>query len=341
MSGQVLQNKIGVLYVLENDQKSMRALSLAQYIPEIYIQFVGQLSADQVPKWLKEVPTCVTLSDRKVHVGTESLDLLGELFKVKQMTVVNSVPTTMPNYTQSSAIPTQQFGYPSPTTLQSAPPSTQFAYPPPPPVSYNPYTQPQQQTQQFQERKFMQQQQPTSRMPSMPAQGRLNEAMTNAGGGGMGGMGNYAMGPGGGGGNYAGMMGGGGGGNGMMGGGGGNGMMGGGGGGGYGMGGYGMGGGSGGYEPPGPPLVDPGMAKSSPPTLNSSSGGGSGGGSGNYGCSLDAAFAPLTEETQQVTDPRYVKGGKVDQRDIEFYTRLREQSGKIPTTNSNTPMVQQ
>ena len=150
MSGQVLQNKIGVLYVLENDQKSMRALSLAQYIPEIYIQFVGQLSADQVPKWLKEVPTCVTLSDRKVHVGTESLDLLGELFKVKQMTVVNSVPTamptTMPNYTQSSAIPTQQFGYPSPTTLQSAPPSTQFAYPPPPPVSYNPYTQPQQQT---------------------------------------------------------------------------------------------------------------------------------------------------------------------------------------------------
>lgn len=79
-----LQQKIGVLYVLDNDAKSHRALALAQGLPEIYVQSVGLLAADQVPPWLKEVPTCVTLEDRKIHVGTEALELLSLLWHRKQ-----------------------------------------------------------------------------------------------------------------------------------------------------------------------------------------------------------------------------------------------------------------
>ena len=50
-------------------------------------------------------------------------------------------------------------------------------------------------------------------------------------------------------------------------------------------------------------------------------------GTGQYGCSLDMAFASTEESPaeQQLNG----KAGKVDQRDIDSYVRLREQSGKL------------
>ena len=50
-------------------------------------------------------------------------------------------------------------------------------------------------------------------------------------------------------------------------------------------------------------------------------------GSGNYGCSLDAAFAPTEEIQEQQSDSRLSKAGKIDQNDIESYLRMREKTG--------------
>jgi hypothetical protein len=63
-------------------------------------------------------------------------------------------------------------------------------------------------------------------------------------------------------------------------------------------------------------------------------------GTGQYGCSLDMAFSPIEESqpAESTTDPRFSKGGKVDQRDVDSYLRLREQSGKIQSTHA---MIQQ
>ena len=56
-------------------------------------------------------------------------------------------------------------------------------------------------------------------------------------------------------------------------------------------------------------------------------------GTGQFGCSLDVAFMPSEEPDMQgagaASDQRYSGDGKVNQRDIDMYTRLREQSGKI------------
>ena len=92
-----LNGKVGVLYVLENDAKSHRALSIAQFLPEIYIQYVGLLSEDKIPPWLKEVPTCVTLVDRKLHTGTEALELLSSMHAVRQQQMAaQQAPQTQP-----------------------------------------------------------------------------------------------------------------------------------------------------------------------------------------------------------------------------------------------------
>ena len=50
-------------------------------------------------------------------------------------------------------------------------------------------------------------------------------------------------------------------------------------------------------------------------------------GTGNYGCSLDAAFAPVEDVQEQPTDSRLLKSGKIDQNDIESYMRMREKTG--------------
>ena len=123
-----LQGKVGVLYVLENDAKSHRALSIAQFLPEIYIQYVGLLSEDKIPPWLKEVPTCVTLSDRKLHTGTDALELLGSLHAIRQQ---QPPPQYPPQQQPPPQYPPQQ-----PGTLRgqelARPPSTQQRFPPTP-----------------------------------------------------------------------------------------------------------------------------------------------------------------------------------------------------------------
>ena len=101
-----LQNKVAVLYVLENDAKSAQAIAIAQAIPEIYIQYVGLLSADQVPPWLKEVPTCVTIADRNVHTGTKAFELLMALWNAR-----NVPKQPMPSQ-QQGQYPPQQGQYP-------------------------------------------------------------------------------------------------------------------------------------------------------------------------------------------------------------------------------------
>lgn len=79
-----LQGKTAVLYVLEDDEKSKRALAFAQHIPDLYVQYVGLLSPEQVPKWLQEVPTCVTLSDRQIKAGTKALEFLSQMLTIRQ-----------------------------------------------------------------------------------------------------------------------------------------------------------------------------------------------------------------------------------------------------------------
>ena len=140
-----LQQKVGVLYVLDNDAKSHRALAIAQALPEIYVQPVGLLAAEQVPPWLKEVPTCVTLEDRKIHVGTEALELLTLLWNRRQQQSMpppppaqsHSYPPQYPPQQQQQpgarpppAYPQQPGGrgYPPPPARGGPPPSQ---YPPP------------------------------------------------------------------------------------------------------------------------------------------------------------------------------------------------------------------
>lgn len=100
-----LHNKVGVLYVLENDVKSYRALELAQTLPEIYVQYVGLLSAEQIPPWLKEVPTCVTLQDRRVHTGTEALQLLSALWQQRHRAAAAAGPQSPPTHAPPLSLP--------------------------------------------------------------------------------------------------------------------------------------------------------------------------------------------------------------------------------------------
>jgi hypothetical protein len=119
----VLSGKIGVLYVIENDQKSQRAVSIAQYLPEIHIQYVGLLSADKIPPWLKEAPTCVTLSDKKLFVGTEALELLTMIYNTKQQKLQQSQQQQFQPPTQPQQQPYQRGGE---TDNRRLPPPTQY-----------------------------------------------------------------------------------------------------------------------------------------------------------------------------------------------------------------------
>lgn len=247
-----LQDKFGVLYVLENNEPSAKALQLAQALPEIYIQYVSLLSVDQVPKWLKEVPTCVVLSNRKVLPGSEALKLLSDLYTTKQQ--------QMMQHKQMPPLSHQQGPYPTYT-----PPPQQGSYP--------------NQMQSVQPMPYPTQLQST-RMPQMPEQSRMQvqQVMQRQ-------MNPQQM------------------------------MM-----------------------PPQqmPPRMMPGGNGMPPPqqiydpesepvkaSIQPASG------TGQYGCSLSSAFSSNEEPVPPQEDPRFGQGGKVDQRDIESYLRVREQSGKI------------
>ena len=219
---QSLQNKFAVLYVLEKDVKSHRAVSIAQALPEIYIQYVGLLSAEQIPTWLTEVPTCVTLSDRKIHTGTEALELLTMVWNARQQqqqqhqVQAQQMSTAYPQQRGERAIPVN--ANVSGRPLSSVPQVAQSMF-----QQSNRIPQVQQQQ--------LQQQQPSSD----PGSGFVKTSIQPASG------------------------------------------------------------------------------------------------TGQYGCSLDAAFAPPEEEQSSSTqqDNQQLSGGKVNQRDIDSYIRLREKSGQV------------
>jgi hypothetical protein len=259
-----LQDKFGVLYVLENNEPSSKALQMAQALPEIYVQYVSLLSVDQVPKWLKEVPTCVVLSNRKVLPGSEALKLLADLYTTKQQQLMQ--------YKQM-APPPQSGPYPSYPPPQSGPyPS----YPPPQSGPYQavqpmPYPTQLQSTRmpQMPEQSRMQVQQamprqmnPQQLMPQqMNPQQQMQQRMMAQGNG----MPQQGM-----------------------------------------------------SQPMYDPESEPIKGSIQPAS-----------GTGQYGCSLASAFSSDEESTPPQEDSRFGQGGKVEQRDIESYLRVREQSGKI------------
>lgn len=136
MSQPQLRDKFAVLYVLDNDPKSDRARAIANNLPEIYVQPVGLLAQNQIPPWLSEVPTIVTLTDRQRHVGTEALDLLTRLYNARlqqmqqmqqQQRQVGNAPQRQP--AQPGGYPPQVPGYP-PQQMQPGYPPQVPGYPP-------------------------------------------------------------------------------------------------------------------------------------------------------------------------------------------------------------------
>jgi hypothetical protein len=229
---QSLQNKFAVLYVLENDVKSHRAVSIAQALPEIYIQYVGLLSAEQVPSWLTEVPTCVTLSDRKIHTGTEALELLTMVWNARQQQQHQQVQQQQVQQQQQQHQQQQQQYYPQQQRGERSIPVNSN-------VSGRPLS---------------------STLPQVAQSGRMPQQP---------------------------------------------------------------------QQPPPPQLSqsDPGSGFIKTSIQPAS-------GTGQYGCSLDAAFAPSEEEQQQqqpsaIHQDNQFSGGKVNQRDIDSYIRLREKSGQV------------
>lgn len=82
MSG-VLQGKIMVLYILEDpktrqitDPNSMKALSVAKYLPFCHVQNVNALPKESIPSWLNAVPTVVNLQSKDVYKGTAAINFL-------------------------------------------------------------------------------------------------------------------------------------------------------------------------------------------------------------------------------------------------------------------------
>lgn len=220
-----LANKIAVLYITKEGVGSQRAFSIAQSIPEVYIQDVGLLTQEQVPHWLKEVPTCVNLSTMSVHTGSAALKLLMDIYEAKQNAL-----------------------------------KEQFA------AKTNPqqYQQPQQQSSQYMQQQYTAQME--GRLYSPQQRSAAAAAATQ-------GLPHR-------------------------------------------------------LEPNGQQRQVQQSAQNQKPTgevlrgsLQPASG------SGNYGCSLDAAFAPMEEVQEQPTESRLSKAGKIDQNDIESYMRMREKTG--------------
>lgn len=248
-----LNGKVGVLYVLENDAKSHRALSIAQFLPEIYIQYVGLLSEDKIPPWLKEVPTCVTLSDRKLHTGTEALELLSGLHAMRQQQMA------------AQQSPQQQYPPSQQRTMEGFYSGGRgemgARVPQPPPTQYLQQA-PQQYPQQNPSPQYPQQmmrQGSLQQVPQLPQVPNPRQPSQQ---------------------NH------------------------------------------GGFPPSQPSASEPdGVLRGS---LQPAAG------TGQYGCSLDMAFKP-TEEPQD--QPSMALTGKVNQRDIDSYMRMREQSGQVKTTH--------
>lgn len=79
VSTEILRNKSVVLYILDNDPNSSKAINIARNMSDVHIQNVRMLSADQIPNWLNSVPTCVVLNDKKrIFRGGDVLQYLSQ-----------------------------------------------------------------------------------------------------------------------------------------------------------------------------------------------------------------------------------------------------------------------
>jgi hypothetical protein len=260
----VLAGKFGVLYVIENDPKSQRAVSIAQHIPEIYVQYVGLLSADKIPPWLKEAPTCVTLSDKKLYVGTEALELLTMIYTTKQQQAQQGNIQQPPQqysqqYAQQPTQPPQQYLRGAENDGRRLPPPTQYQ------LSQASY--PQQNAQQHVMRPQFNAQQLQGRQTNAPNQMQMTQQMPPQ------------------------------------------------------------------FQQPPPPQQSSNASSDSmiKGSLQPASG------TGNYGCSLDTAFMPMEDPSSQSDQQPASMTGKVNQKDIDSYMRLRESMGG----QSNPKMLQQ
>ena len=235
-----LDNKYAVLYVTRDCAGSQRAVSIAQSLPEIFIQDVGLLTPNQVPTWLQKSPTCVVLSTRAIYTGSVVLQLLSDLFDAKQVAMkeqfANAKAKQIPQQAsqQSSQLMQQQYTAQMEGRLY-------------PPQQRSAVTQGvlQQQQGMFQQ----QQRSPPATQMQMQHQQSMAPMQSQ-------------------------------------------------------------------YQPQPKQNVDVVRGSLQPAS-----------GTGNYGCSLDAAFAPPEDIQEQPTDSRLTKPGKIDQNDIESYMRMREKTG--------------
>lgn len=232
-----LANKYAVLYVTRDCAGSQRAVSIAQSLPEVFIQDVALLMPNQVPTWLQKSPTCVILSTRAIYTGTAVLQLLSELSDAKQ----NAMKEQFANAKQ---IPQQQIPQQTSQFMQ------------------------QQYTAQMEGRLYPPQQRSAATQGILQQQSQgMTQGMTH-------GM-TQQRAP----------------------------MQ--------------------QYQQPVAPQQQQNHQQQDVVrgSLQPASG------TGNYGCSLDAAFAPTEQIQEQAADSRLTKPGKIDQNDIESYMRMREKSG--------------
>lgn len=134
MASNLLSGKVAVLYVRHNDPNSARALSMAQYVSDVFVQDVNLLAANQRPGWLTQVPTCVTLADHKILVGSEAMDFLSALYNAR---VFAASPQPLPAQPSQPVVSHFTNGTPAPTyppqTYPSAPAQMKMPSLPPAP----------------------------------------------------------------------------------------------------------------------------------------------------------------------------------------------------------------
>jgi hypothetical protein len=269
-----LNNKFAVLYVTKEGAGNQRALEISQSLPEIHIQDVALLTQEQIPSWLKEVPTCVIISNKQIYVGTNALKLLAEIRESKQKVIKEQFanPVSVNNQfapsasQQSSQYMQQQYTAQMEGRLYS-PQQRQNNIGTP----QHTQAQPQLNYQRQQIQNTIPQVQTTipqvqTTIPQVQTTLPQFQQVQNL-----------------------------------------------------------------------PPQVQHTPQSTGDVVLRGSLLPASG--TGNYGCSLDAAFEPTNIVPEQIVDPRMTASGKVNQNDIQSYMQMREQSGKIP--GGRAQMLQQ
>lgn len=68
-----------ILYIVNGDPNSNRAVLLASGLADVHIQNVRSIPALQRPAWLEHVPSLLSLSDNKCFVGTYCIEKLHQI----------------------------------------------------------------------------------------------------------------------------------------------------------------------------------------------------------------------------------------------------------------------